>query len=105
MGIPLVVAYSAAKSTCIGLVRSLSTEWGPHGVRVNAISRLNRCTHARSSLGRRSRAQSEDSQPDSARLFGLPEHIGHAAVFLSSPAAAYINGVVLPVDGGAAESF
>ena len=36
---------------------------------------------------------------------GQPEDIGNAAVFLSSPAAAYITGVTLPVDGGAVVSF
>ena len=38
MGIPLVVAYSAAKSAYVGMVHSLATEWGQHGVRVNAIA-------------------------------------------------------------------
>ncbi len=37
--------------------------------------------------------------------FGKPEDIGHAAVFLSSEAARYITGVILPVDGGAAVNF
>jgi gluconate 5-dehydrogenase len=37
--------------------------------------------------------------------FGEPSDIGWAAVYLASPAAKYVNGVVLPVDGGAAESF
>jgi gluconate 5-dehydrogenase len=37
--------------------------------------------------------------------FGEPNDIGWAAVYLCSPAAKYVNGVVLPVDGGAAESF
>jgi gluconate 5-dehydrogenase len=37
--------------------------------------------------------------------FGEPDDIGWAAVYLASPAAKYVSGVVLPVDGGAAESF
>ena len=37
--------------------------------------------------------------------FGKPEDIGHAAVFLSSEAARYVTGVVLPVDGGGAVTF
>jgi NAD(P)-dependent dehydrogenase (short-subunit alcohol dehydrogenase family) len=106
MGIPLIVAYSAAKSAYIGLVRSLSTEWGPHGVRVNAIApgwiaspMLEHAFHG----DPRRKAKILGRIP--LGHFGAPENIGHAAVFLSSPAAAYINGVVLPVDGGAAESL
>ncbi|HEY0947084.1 MAG TPA: SDR family oxidoreductase, partial [Opitutaceae bacterium] len=38
MGIPLIVAYTTAKTAYLGLVRALATEWGPHGVRVNAIA-------------------------------------------------------------------
>src|ERR1051326_6247568 len=38
MGIPMLVAYSAAKSAYVGVVRTLALEWGPHGVRVNAIA-------------------------------------------------------------------
>lgn len=106
IGMPLVVAYSAAKSTYLGLVRSLSTEWGPHGVRVNAIApgwiasemldralagdpaRKNRIL-ARTPLGR----------------FGEPADIGWAAVYLASPAGKFLSGVILPVDGGAVDSF
>ncbi|MNY33030.1 2-dehydro-3-deoxy-D-gluconate 5-dehydrogenase [compost metagenome] len=37
--------------------------------------------------------------------FGKPEDVGNAAVFLSSPAARYITGVLLPIDGGATVNF
>ena len=37
--------------------------------------------------------------------FGKPEDIGHAALFLASGAAAYVNGILMPVDGGAASAF
>jgi NAD(P)-dependent dehydrogenase (short-subunit alcohol dehydrogenase family) len=39
------------------------------------------------------------------RRFGKPEDIGWAAVYLNSPAASFVNGVVLPVDGGASIGF
>ena len=106
MGVPKVVAYSAAKSAYLGLIRTLATEWGPHEVRVNGIapgwiasdmldSALNNdpCRRAkilsRTPMGR----------------FGEPEDIGWAAVYLASSAAKFVNGVVLPVDGGAVQSF
>ncbi|HEX2854359.1 MAG TPA: glucose 1-dehydrogenase [Opitutaceae bacterium] len=106
MGIPLVVAYSAAKSAYVGVVRTLATEWGPHGVRVNAI--------APGWIGSAMLEQAlAGDPPRKAKIlgripaggFGEPNDIGWAALYLASPAAKYVNGVVLPVDGGAAESF
>jgi gluconate 5-dehydrogenase len=106
MGIPLVVAYSAAKSAYVGVVRTLAVEWGVHGVRVNAIApgwiksdMLDRALSG--DAARRNRVLARIP----TGTFGQPEDIGWASVFLASPAARYINGVLLPVDGGAAESF
>ncbi|HMP81897.1 MAG TPA: glucose 1-dehydrogenase [Verrucomicrobiota bacterium] len=106
MGLPLVVAYSAAKSAYVGMVRSLASEWGPQGVRVNAIA------PGWIASDMLDQALSKDP-PRKAKVlgripmggFGEPNDIGWAAVYLASPAAKYVNGVVLPVDGGAAESF
>jgi gluconate 5-dehydrogenase len=106
MGIPLIVAYSAAKSAYIGMVRCLANEWGAHGVRVNAIApgwiasdMLNQALSgdpARKSkiLGR-----------TPLNKFGEPDDIGWAAVYLCSQAAKFVTGVILPVDGGAAIGF
>jgi NAD(P)-dependent dehydrogenase (short-subunit alcohol dehydrogenase family) len=106
MGIPLVVAYSAAKSAYVGIVRTLAVEWGAHGVRVNAI--------APGWIGSPMLEQAlAGDPPRKAKIlgrippgkFGEPDDIGWAAVYLASPAAKYVSGAVLPVDGGAAESF
>jgi gluconate 5-dehydrogenase len=106
MGMPLVVAYSAAKSAYVGMVRSLATEWGPHGVRVNAI--------APGWIGSAMLDQALSGDPARrakilgripAGGFGEPDDIGWAAVYLASRAGKYVSGVLLPVDGGAAESF
>jgi NAD(P)-dependent dehydrogenase (short-subunit alcohol dehydrogenase family) len=106
MGIPLVVAYSAAKSAYVGIVRTLATEWGAHGVRVNAI--------APGWIGSPMLEQAlAGDPPRKAKIlgripsgkFGEADDIGWAAVYLASPAAKYVNGVVLPVDGGAAVGF
>lgn len=106
MGLPLVVAYSAAKSAYVGMVRSLATEWGPQGVRVNAIApgwiASDMLDQALSGDPAR-KAKILGRIPMSG--FGEPQDIGWAAVYLASRAAKYVNGVVLPVDGGAAESF
>lgn len=106
MGIPLVVAYSAAKSAYIGMVRTLSAELGSQGVRVNAIApgwvasaMLNQALNGDPAR----KAKILGRTP--LNRFGEPEDIGWAAVYLCSPAAKFVTGVVLPVDGGAAEAF
>lgn len=106
IGMPKVVAYSAAKSAYLGFVRSLSTEWGPHGVRVNAIApgwiaspMLDQALSG--DPARKAKILGRIPQGH----FGEPDDIGWAAVYLASPAAKYTNGVVLPIDGGAADSF
>jgi NAD(P)-dependent dehydrogenase (short-subunit alcohol dehydrogenase family) len=106
MGIPLVVAYSAAKSAYIGMVRALATEWGVHGVRVNAIAPgwIASDMLDKALSGDTSRKAKILGRTPAGR-FGEPDDIGWAAVYLASPAAKFVTGVVLPVDGGASESF
>jgi NAD(P)-dependent dehydrogenase (short-subunit alcohol dehydrogenase family) len=105
-GIPLVTAYSAAKSAYLGMVRSLSTEVSQHGVRVNAIAP----GWIESDMMRKAlnddpgRAQKILGRTPMNR-FGKAEDIGLAATYLCSPAARFITGVVLPVDGGVSIGF
>lgn len=105
-GIPQVVAYSAAKSAYVGMVRSLAAELSPHGVRVNAI--------APGWIETEMTRQAMDGDPERRKKilgrtplarFGEPDDIGQAAVYLCSPAAKFVTGVVLPVDGGASIGF
>jgi len=106
MGLPLIVAYTAAKNAYVGIVRSLASEWGPHGLRVNAIAPG---WIASDMLDQALEGDAKRKEKVMGRIpmgdFGKAEDVGWAAVYLSSPAAKYVNGVVLPVDGGAAESF
>ena len=106
MGMPGVVAYAAAKSAYLGLVRSLATEWGASGLRVNAIAPgwIQSDMLDRALAGDPARKARILARTPMAR-FGAPEDIGWAAVYLSSPAAKFVNGVLLPVDGGAASGF
>ncbi|RME91736.1 MAG: glucose 1-dehydrogenase [Verrucomicrobia bacterium] len=105
-GVPFVVAYSAAKTAMLGVVRTLAAEVSAHGVRVNAIApgwiQSDMLDQALAGdPARRDRILTRTPM----RRFGNPEDIGHAAVFLSSPAARFITGAVLPVDGGASIGF
>lgn len=106
MGVPQVLAYAAAKSAFFGMVSTLSAELAGKGVRVNAIapgwmfSEMSRKA-LESDPARKAKVLSRIQM---GRM-GQPEDVGWAAVYLSSPAANYITGVTLPVDGGAAVGF
>ena len=105
-GIPMVSAYSAAKTAHLGLVRSLAVDLGSHGIRVNAI--------APGWIHSEMMHRALDSDP--ARRdkilgrtplgrFGDPADVANAAIYLSSPAASFSTGICLPVDGGASIGF
>lgn len=105
-GIPFVTAYSAAKSAFLGLVRSLATEVSPCGIRVNAIAPgwIESAMMLSALNGDPARSQKILSRTP-MNCFGTPQDIGLAATFLCSPAARFITGVCLPVDGGASIGF
>jgi gluconate 5-dehydrogenase len=105
-GIPQVVAYSAAKSAYLGMVRCLATEFSPLGVRVNAIAPgwIETEMSHKALAGDPERKRKIVGRTPMARL-GEPNDVGMAAVYLSSPAAKFVTGVVLPVDGGISIGF
>jgi gluconate 5-dehydrogenase len=106
IGMPLTIAYSAAKSAYLGIVRSLATEVSGRGVRVNAIAPgWIESPMLRQALASDPARQNKILGRTPMGEFGQPEDIGHAAVFLCSPAAKFVTGVVLPVDGGASIGF
>lgn len=106
IGMPQVVAYAAAKSAYLGMVRSLATELSPNGLRVNGIApgwiespMLHQALN--NDPARRERIIVRTPMG----RFGDSDDIGHAAVYLCSRAAKFITGVILPVDGGASIGF
>ncbi|UCD80978.1 MAG: SDR family oxidoreductase [Desulfobacterales bacterium] len=105
-GIPKVVAYSAVKSAFLGMVRTMAAELSQDGIRVNAIapgwihSEMMHKTAA-SDPERRNRILTRTPMGK----FGHAEDIGWAAVYLCSPAAGFITGTCLPVDGGISIGF
>ena len=105
-GIPLVVAYSAAKSAYLGMVRSLATEVSPHGVRVNAIAPgWIDSAMMRKALDGDVERRKKILGRTPMNCFGTAEDIGLAATYLCSPAAKFVTGVILPVDGGVSIGF
>jgi 2-dehydro-3-deoxy-D-gluconate 5-dehydrogenase len=96
----LVPGYAAAKSGIAGLTRALANEWAPHGVNVNAVAPGYIATDNTIALR-------EDADRSAAILGRIPagrwgqaDDLAGATVFLASGASDYVNGVVLPVDGG-----
>jgi len=99
-GIPIVPGYGAAKTGLLGLTRTLAVEWGPRNIRVNAVA----AGLTRSHMTAGTFAQEDWTAPTLARTplgrLGEPKDIAGAILFLTSPAAAWITGQTLAVDGG-----
>jgi gluconate 5-dehydrogenase len=106
LGLPLVSAYTIAKTGIVGAVRALAAELSPHGVRVNAIAPgWIETPMLRKALDGDSRREARILERTPMGRFGESSDIGWAAVYLCSPAARFTTGVVLPVDGGASIGF
>jgi 3-oxoacyl-[acyl-carrier protein] reductase len=102
IGNPGQANYAAAKAGMIGMVRALAREAGGRGVRVNAVAPGYIATDLTAALSEEHRA-GLIAQTPLGRL-GDPEDVAGAVAFLCSPAAAFITGAVLSVDGGLAMS-
>lgn len=106
IGVPLVAAYSAAKAAHLGLVRGLAAEFSQANVRVNGIAPgwIDTDMVRTATAGDADRAARILNRTPMRRL-GCLDDIGWAAVYLCSPAAAFVTATILPVDGGASIGF
>ena len=95
-----VPSYTASKSGIAGITRLLANEWGNKGVNVNAIAPGYMATDNTAQL----RADEDRNKAILDRIpagrWGVPADLGGTAVFLSSRASDYVNGAIIPVDGG-----
>lgn len=100
-GSSTVPLYAAVKGGQRGFVRSLAQEWGPAGVRVNALAPLAVSPALRNAFVENPELEERLTRATPLRRVGDPRtDIGPAAVFLCSPAAAYVTGQTLIVSGG-----
>jgi 2-deoxy-D-gluconate 3-dehydrogenase len=95
-----VASYTAGKHAVVGLTKALANEWGPRGVQSNALAPGYIATANTRALQEDPVRESEIRARIPAGRWGRPEDLAGAAVFLASPAADYVNGHVLVVDGG-----
>jgi 2-dehydro-3-deoxy-D-gluconate 5-dehydrogenase len=95
-----VPSYTASKSGIAGLTRLLANEWAGSGINVNAIAPGYFATNNTAALQADARRNAEILGRIPAGRWGNPQDLGGAAVFLASAAANYVQGIILPVDGG-----
>jgi len=95
-----VPGYSAAKGGVAQLTKALANEWASKGINVNAIAPGYMATDNTAALRADTARYNAILERIPAGRWGVPEDLGGAVVFLSSPAGSYVNGHVLVVDGG-----
>lgn len=95
-----VVSYTASKSGVAGITKAMANEWAKHNIQINAIAPGYMATNNTAQL-RKDTERSEDIlKRIPAGRWGLPADLMGPAVFLASSASDYLNGAVVPVDGG-----
>ncbi|SUV67190.1 gluconate 5-dehydrogenase [Bordetella avium] len=97
--------YPAAKQGLTGLMRALAAEFGPQGITSNAIAPGTFATQTNAAMVADPLIGPGLAARNPIGRWGRPEEIAGAAVFLASPAASFINGQVLAVDGGLSVQF
>lgn len=102
IGVPNVATYGVTKSALNHMTRMLAVEWGPHGIRVNAVAPGRLITEsparARTTFDPAYIAKATDATP--LKRLATVEEVAAAIAYLASPRAAAITGHILVLDGG-----
>ncbi len=101
---PGLLCYSAAKAAVVQLTRTLATEAGPHGIRVNAVAPgwIRTPMTARHSPGAQEQTEAMMVRLSPLRRVGEPEDIARAVLYLASDASSFMTGQILRPNGGVA---
>lgn len=95
-----VPAYTASKTGIVGLTRALAHKYGRNGVRVNAIGPGYHKTEMTRALWSVPDSAHKIAERSALKRWGTTADLVGPALFLASPAAHFVTGVILPVDGG-----
>lgn len=98
-------AYSPSKAAALMLVRQMALEWGPDGIRVNALSPGLTETPGTAVVYAQPQARAQRASRIPLRRIAQAEDMANALSFLVGPDAAYVNGIDLLVDGGFAHGL
>ncbi len=99
-GIEIVPGYGSAKTGLVGMTKALAVAWAQHGIRVNAIAAGLIESNMTAAMMDIEEMTAPMLQRTPLQRFGVPADIAGPVLFLCSPAASYITGQTLPVDGG-----
>ena len=102
---PGVGAYSPSKAAVVALTRQTAVEWGPRGVRCNAVGPGLVPTPGANEVYHDERVRAARAGAVPLRRLGKPDDIANVVGFLVSPDAAYVNGQIIYVDGGLTEAL
>ena len=98
IGVAGLAAYVAGKAGIIGLTKVAALDYADQGIRVNVVAPGTILTHHLEAAGPEAQRQAALASP--MRRIGSATEVAQTVIWLSSPASSYVNGAVIPIDGG-----